>query len=153
EMIVRLSGDELLTIAQSYLMSPSAVTTPVPSTFGCHRTSTAGLGNPGWICTVNRRREHEQVLTGSYLLAATGRTSNADTLDLGFIGVAIDQHGFINVNDRLATNVAGIYAMGDGKGGPQFTHISYDDFRIPKTNIWRRERQPSRVAWYPILSL
>ncbi|OZJ03729.1 hypothetical protein BZG36_04158, partial [Bifiguratus adelaidae] len=82
--------------------------------------------------------EHEQVLTGSHLLAAAGRTSNANTLNLEFIGVALDQHGFIKVNDRLETNIAGIYAMGDVKGGPQFTHISYDDFRILKTNIMEK---------------
>ena len=44
-------------------------------------------------------------------------------------------HGFIRVDERLATNVPGIYALGDIKGGPAFTHISYDDFRIIRTNL------------------
>jgi pyruvate/2-oxoglutarate dehydrogenase complex dihydrolipoamide dehydrogenase (E3) component len=50
-------------------------------------------------------------------------------------GVKTDEHGYIQVNDRLETNVPGIYALGDVKGGPAFTHISYDDFRILRTNL------------------
>src|ERR671938_131929 len=50
-------------------------------------------------------------------------------------GVETDRRGFVEVNDRLETNVPGIYAMGDVKGGPAFTHISYDDFRIIRTNL------------------
>jgi pyruvate/2-oxoglutarate dehydrogenase complex dihydrolipoamide dehydrogenase (E3) component len=49
--------------------------------------------------------------------------------------VQLDQRGFIQVNERLETNVPGIYALGDVKGGPAFTHISYDDFRIIRTNL------------------
>jgi pyruvate/2-oxoglutarate dehydrogenase complex dihydrolipoamide dehydrogenase (E3) component len=41
----------------------------------------------------------------------------------------------VKVNDRLETNVPGVYAIGDVKGGPQFTHISYDDFRIIRANV------------------
>ena len=47
----------------------------------------------------------------------------------------MDKGGFIQVNAKLETNVAGIYALGDIKGGPAFTHISYDDFRIIRTNL------------------
>ena len=46
-----------------------------------------------------------------------------------------DGHGFIKVNERLETTAPGIYALGDIKGGPAFTHISYDDFRIIRTNV------------------
>ena len=74
-------------------------------------------------------------LDGSHLLVATGRTPNADSLNLAAAGVAIDKHGFIPVNAKLETNVAGIYALGDINGGPAFTHISYDDFRILRTNL------------------
>jgi pyruvate/2-oxoglutarate dehydrogenase complex dihydrolipoamide dehydrogenase (E3) component len=49
--------------------------------------------------------------------------------------VQADTHGFIQVNDQLETNVPGIYAIGDVKGGPAFTHISYDDFRVLRTNL------------------
>jgi pyruvate/2-oxoglutarate dehydrogenase complex dihydrolipoamide dehydrogenase (E3) component len=82
-----------------------------------------------------RTPEGERTLMGSHLLAATGRTPNSDSLHLAATGVAIDKKGFIQVNDRLETNVPGIYALGDVKGGPEFTHISYDDFRIIRTNL------------------
>ncbi|HWC96841.1 MAG TPA: mercuric reductase [Candidatus Sulfopaludibacter sp.] len=76
-----------------------------------------------------------RVVAGSHLLVATGRTPNSDSLQLSAAGVSTDSRGFIPVNDRLETNVAGIYALGDINGGPAFTHISYDDFRILRTNV------------------
>ena len=82
-----------------------------------------------------RTPEGERILTGSHLLAAAGRTPNSDSLHLDAAGVATDKKGFIQVNDRLETNVPGIYGLGDVKGGPEFTHISYDDYRIICTNI------------------
>jgi pyruvate/2-oxoglutarate dehydrogenase complex dihydrolipoamide dehydrogenase (E3) component len=72
---------------------------------------------------------------GSHLLVAVGRVPNADRLNLGAAGIASDERGFIRTNDKLETNVAGVYALGDIKGGPAFTHISYDDFRIIRTNL------------------
>jgi pyruvate/2-oxoglutarate dehydrogenase complex dihydrolipoamide dehydrogenase (E3) component len=77
----------------------------------------------------------ERVLTGSHLLVAPGRIPNVESLNLAAAGVAINSKGFIRVNEFLETNIPGIYAMGDVKGGPAFTHISYDDFRILKTNL------------------
>jgi pyruvate/2-oxoglutarate dehydrogenase complex dihydrolipoamide dehydrogenase (E3) component len=73
-------------------------------------------------------------VSGSHLLLALGRVPNSDRLNLGAAGVAIDDSGFIKVNSKLETNVPGIYAIGDVKGGPAFTHISYDDFRILREN-------------------
>jgi pyruvate/2-oxoglutarate dehydrogenase complex dihydrolipoamide dehydrogenase (E3) component len=77
----------------------------------------------------------EQVLTGSHLLAAVGRTPNTDRLNLDAAGIERDERGFIRVDERLQTNVPGVYALGDVNGGPAFTHISYDDFRIIRTNV------------------
>jgi pyruvate/2-oxoglutarate dehydrogenase complex dihydrolipoamide dehydrogenase (E3) component len=77
----------------------------------------------------------ERTLTGSHLLLATGRVPNTDWLNLEAAGVQTDKRGYIHVNDRLETNVAGIYGLGDIKGGPAFTHISYDDYRIIRTNL------------------
>jgi pyruvate/2-oxoglutarate dehydrogenase complex dihydrolipoamide dehydrogenase (E3) component len=74
-------------------------------------------------------------ITGSHLLAAAGRLPNADSLCLDVAGVEVDQRGYIPTNDRLETNVAGVYAVGDVRPGPKFTHISYDDYRILKTNL------------------
>jgi len=77
-----------------------------------------------------------RTLVGSHLLLAVGRVPNSDTLNLAAAGVQVDSRGFIDVNDRLETNVPGVYAMGDVKGGPAFTHISYDDFRVLRRNLF-----------------
>ena len=79
--------------------------------------------------------EGEGTLEGSHLLVAAGRPPNTDRLNLEAAGVETDERGFIRVNERLETSVEGIWALGDVKGGPAFTHISYDDFRIVKTNL------------------
>jgi len=76
-----------------------------------------------------------RVLAGSHLLVAAGRRPNTDGLGLDAAGVAIDGRGFVTVDERLRTSVAGIYAIGDVNGGPAFTHISYDDFRILRANL------------------
>jgi pyruvate/2-oxoglutarate dehydrogenase complex dihydrolipoamide dehydrogenase (E3) component len=74
-------------------------------------------------------------LGGSHLLVATGRRPNSDDLGLDAAGVETDGRGFIRVNSRLETNVPGIWALGDIKGGPAFTHISYNDFQIVYANL------------------
>ena len=76
-----------------------------------------------------------QTLTGTHLLVAVGRVSNADSLNITAAGIATDKHGYVQVNERLETSAPGIFALGDIKGGPAFTHISYDDFRIIRTNV------------------
>jgi pyruvate/2-oxoglutarate dehydrogenase complex dihydrolipoamide dehydrogenase (E3) component len=76
-----------------------------------------------------------QTVEGSHLLLAAGRVPNTDSLNPAAGGVEIDQRGFIRVNDRLETSAPGVYAIGDVKGGPAFTHISYDDYRILKANL------------------
>jgi pyruvate/2-oxoglutarate dehydrogenase complex dihydrolipoamide dehydrogenase (E3) component len=54
---------------------------------------------------------------------------------LAAAGIGTDDRGFIKANNKLETNVDGVYALGDIKGGPAFTHISYDDFRVLRTNL------------------
>jgi pyruvate/2-oxoglutarate dehydrogenase complex dihydrolipoamide dehydrogenase (E3) component len=85
-----------------------------------------------------RQQGRATALVGSHLLVATGRVSNADTLNLEAAGIQTDARGFIKVNDRLETTASGIYALGDIKGGPAFTHISYDDFRIIRSNLLQK---------------
>ena len=82
-----------------------------------------------------RTPDGERSLTGSHLLVAAGRTPNTDRLDLEAAGIAVDRRGFIPVNERLETTVPGIYVLGDVKGGPAFTHIAYDDFRVIRANL------------------
>lgn len=74
-------------------------------------------------------------LSGSHLLVATGRRPNTDDLGLEQAGVETDQRGYVRVNRSLQTNVPGIWALGDVKGGPAFTHISYNDFQILYANL------------------
>ncbi|MHC5539610.1 mercuric reductase [Singulisphaera rosea] len=76
-----------------------------------------------------------RVLSGSHLLVATGRTPNTETLNLSAAGVRADDRGFIVVDERLQTNVPGVYAPGDVNGGPAFTHVSHHDNQILRENL------------------
>ena len=74
-------------------------------------------------------------VSGSHLLLAIGVSPNTAALNLDAAGVSVDDQGFIVVNDKLETSQPGIYAIGDINGGPAFTHIAYDDFRILQQNL------------------
>ena len=76
-----------------------------------------------------------KAIEGTHLLIATGRHPNTADLNLPAAGITTDKRGFVPVNDKLETTVPGIYAIGDVKGGPAFTHVSYDDFRILRDNL------------------
>lgn len=91
----------------------------------------------------------ERTITGSHILIAAGRVPNSDQLNLAAAGVKVDARGFITVDDRLQTNVAGIYALGDVKGGPAFTHISYDDYRIIRNNLLRGGQSSTKDRLVP----
>lgn len=86
------------------------------------------------VLTVRRSNE-EHMLSGTRLLVAVGRSPNTEDLNLAGAGIETDERGSIKVNNKLETNVPGVYALGDVNGGPQFTHISYHDFRIIRTNL------------------
>ena len=75
------------------------------------------------------------VLEGTHLLVAVGRAPNTEALDCPAAGVALDEHGFIRVDDRLRTSAEGVYATGDVTGAPQFTHVSYDDYRVLRAQL------------------
>ncbi|MHB8621449.1 MAG: FAD-dependent oxidoreductase, partial [Chloroflexota bacterium] len=77
----------------------------------------------------------QRSIAGSHVLNAAGRMPNTEDLRLDAAGVKTDERGNIAVDERLRTNVEGIYALGDVKGGPAFTHISYDDFRVLRGNL------------------
>jgi pyruvate/2-oxoglutarate dehydrogenase complex dihydrolipoamide dehydrogenase (E3) component len=74
-------------------------------------------------------------IAGSHLLVAIGRDPDTGDLGLDKAGIEADKNGFIKVNGRLETNVSGVWALGDCKGGPAFTHISYNDFQIVYGNL------------------
>src|SRR5271154_3774249 len=98
------------------------------------RTERVARANGGLSLTVAREGRTQTIL-GTDLLVATGRVPNTEALKPAAAGIEVDQRGFIRSNDRLETSAPGVYVLGDVKGGPQFTHISYDDFRILKTNL------------------
>ncbi len=77
----------------------------------------------------------ENEVEASQLLVATGLMPNTSILNLDAAGIKTDLQGYIIVNERLETSTEGIYASGDVKGGPAFTHISYDDYRVLKGNL------------------
>jgi pyruvate/2-oxoglutarate dehydrogenase complex dihydrolipoamide dehydrogenase (E3) component len=76
-----------------------------------------------------------RTVRGSHLLAAAGRVPNTDSLGLDAAGVESAESGHIPTDARLETNVPGVYAVGDIRPGPKFTHISYDDFRVVRENL------------------
>jgi pyruvate/2-oxoglutarate dehydrogenase complex dihydrolipoamide dehydrogenase (E3) component len=77
----------------------------------------------------------EREVRGTHLLVAVGRVPNTEALQCERAGVTLDAHGFVQVNPRLESTAAGVWAIGDVKGGPAFTHISYDDYRVLKANL------------------
>ncbi|MEJ2399019.1 MAG: mercuric reductase [Gammaproteobacteria bacterium] len=95
----------------------------------------AALAEGGRIELTFEDGDGQRAVSGSHLLVATGRRPNSDGLNLEAAGIETDGRGHIKVNGRLETNVPGVYALGDVKGGPAFTHISYDDYRIVRANL------------------
>ncbi|HZY35415.1 MAG TPA: mercuric reductase [Mucilaginibacter sp.] len=89
----------------------------------------------GKIAATVRTGEQEEKIKCSHVLIAVGRTPQTEALNLAATGVATDERGAIKTNDKLETNVPGIYALGDVKGGPAFTHISYNDYTIVYRNL------------------
>jgi pyruvate/2-oxoglutarate dehydrogenase complex dihydrolipoamide dehydrogenase (E3) component len=94
----------------------------------------------GQIALTLEAAGHREIITGSHLLVATGRRPNTDDLGLDNAGVELDERDYIKVNSRLETNVAGIWALGDVKGGPAFTHISYNDYQVVFGNLIEQKK-------------
>ncbi len=77
----------------------------------------------------------DQTIEGSDVLVAVGRTPNTSGIGLDLAGVALDTRGYVAVNDRLETSASEVWAVGECAGSPQFTHVSFDDFRIIRDNL------------------
>lgn len=99
-------------------------------------TCTAVEGRPGHV-RAGCQGEQTAEITGSHLLIATGRTPNTDTLGLEHLGLTPDEHGFLPVNDQLRTGAEDIWALGDIRGGPMFTHTARDDADIAYRTAYR----------------
>jgi pyruvate/2-oxoglutarate dehydrogenase complex dihydrolipoamide dehydrogenase (E3) component len=94
----------------------------------------------------------DKTVIGSHALLAVGRVPNTGDLGLENAGVAVDQRGYIQVDDQLRTNVPGIYALGDCNGRGAFTHTSYNDFEIVAANLLDGEqrRVSDRITAYAL---
>jgi pyruvate/2-oxoglutarate dehydrogenase complex dihydrolipoamide dehydrogenase (E3) component len=77
----------------------------------------------------------DRALEGTDLLVATGRAPNTEGIGLDQVGVELNEHGYIKVDDHLQTTAANIWAMGDCAGSPKFTHVSFDDFRVVHSHL------------------
>jgi pyruvate/2-oxoglutarate dehydrogenase complex dihydrolipoamide dehydrogenase (E3) component len=82
-----------------------------------------------------RTASGEQKVQGSDILVAAGRVANTAGIGLEQTGIKMDGRGYIRVNERLETTAAGIWAVGECAGSPQFTHVSEDDYRIVRDNL------------------
>ncbi|WP_454786017.1 mercuric reductase [Legionella sp. WA2024007413] len=94
------------------------------------------------VIHTNQNGVTEQI-RGSDVLIAVGRLPNTAGLNLDKTGVELDERGFIKVNEYLETNIKGIWALGDVKGGAQFTHLSLDDYRLVKHNLQNPQNKHS----------
>ncbi|HEX6385749.1 MAG TPA: mercuric reductase [Anaerolineae bacterium] len=101
---------------------------------GAETTRVAKNGQ-GLEVTIACQDGHAQTLCGTHLLLAVGRVPNTDGLGLEAAGIETDEDGYIKINDRLETSVPGVWAIGDVKGGPAFTHVSYDDHLVIFDNL------------------
>jgi pyruvate/2-oxoglutarate dehydrogenase complex dihydrolipoamide dehydrogenase (E3) component len=87
------------------------------------------------VSVIVRTNSGEQKIDGSDILVATGRIPNTAGIGLEKVGVELDGHGYVRVNERLETTASGVWAMGECAGSPHFTHASVDDFRIIRDNL------------------
>jgi pyruvate/2-oxoglutarate dehydrogenase complex dihydrolipoamide dehydrogenase (E3) component/pimeloyl-ACP methyl ester carboxylesterase len=105
-------------------------------------TRVAGQSGDAVQVTV-RTPQGERAIAGSDILVATGRIPNTAGCGLDVAGVELTQGGWIRVNDRLETTAPEVWAIGECAGSPQFTHASFDDFRVIRDNLaggYRRTR-------------
>ena len=89
----------------------------------------------GDVSLLVRTSSGEQTIEGSDILVAAGRTPNTAGIGLDVAGVELDGRGYIKVNERLETGAPDVWAIGECAGSPQFTHVSFDDFRVIRDNL------------------
>jgi len=99
------------------------------------RTTKIAKTPDGVAVTIEKKDGTDEALKGSRLLVCVGQTPNSDNLGLDQAGIETDQAGFIKHNGTLETNVPGVWVLGDVKGGPAFTHVSYDDYLVIFDNL------------------
>src|SRR5205085_500369 len=107
----------------------------------------------GVALTLKERGAGSTEIRASHLFVATGRQPNTDDLGLETIGVKVSERGIIEADKRLATNIAGVWAAGDVRGGPMFTHTSWDDYRVLLSQLaGDGSRTTERVVPYAVFT-
>ncbi len=106
-------------------------------------------GKSPCITVTARIGEKETTIVCSHLLVSAGRTPNTEELNLPAAGVETSEKGFVRVNETLETTAKDVYAIGDVNGGPQFTHISYNDHLILYHNLRKAKPKPPNIARFP----
>lgn len=105
------------------------------------------------IAITFKSKEQSKTIKGSHIFVAVGRKPNTDDLGLESVGVKMNERGIVEVNKRLATNVKGIWAAGDVRGGFQFTHTAWDDYRILESQmIGDKSRTTKRIVPYAMFT-
>jgi pyruvate/2-oxoglutarate dehydrogenase complex dihydrolipoamide dehydrogenase (E3) component len=105
-------------------------------------------GRSGEAVSLQIRTASDQTIEGSDILVAAGRTPHTDGIGLDLAGIALDARGYVAVNERLETSAPDVWAIGECAGSPQFTHVSFDDFRIISANL-RGENRTKRDRLVP----
>jgi pyruvate/2-oxoglutarate dehydrogenase complex dihydrolipoamide dehydrogenase (E3) component len=117
----------------------------------------AGLGQvdrrPTGVRVHLEQSGRAETIDASHLFVATGRMPNTDDLGLETVGVRRSDHGFIETDRRLATSVGGIWAAGDVRGGPMFTHTAWDDYRVLMSQLaGDGSRTTERIVPYAVFT-
>ena len=99
------------------------------------RTTKVAKGPAGLEVTIEKKDGTAETLKSSHLLVSIGQVPNSDDLGLEKAGVETDKNGFIRHDGKLQTNMSGVWVIGDVKGGPAFTHVSYDDYLVIFDNL------------------
>jgi len=121
---------------------------------GAKTTKVTKTSSGGIELTVEKKDGSNQTLSGSHLLVSIGRAPNSDDLGLDKAGIETDEAGFIKHNNKLETNVPGVWVIGDVKGGPAFTHISYEDHLIIYDNLIKGKNRTldNRIVPYALFT-
>jgi pyruvate/2-oxoglutarate dehydrogenase complex dihydrolipoamide dehydrogenase (E3) component len=111
------------------------------------------LSQLGAVITLKHRvGDKMQTIACSHVLLAIGRQPNTDGLGLETAGVALDERGYITVDDQCATSAEGVWAVGDCNGRGAFTHTAYNDYEIVAANLFDGDarRISTRVPCYAL---
>jgi len=106
-------------------------------------------GKPGNIKATALVKGEEKTFSCSHILIAAGRTPNTDLLNVEAAAIKTNERGYIEANDKLETSAKGVYVIGDAKGGPEFTHIAYNDYIILYNNLIEEKQESIKDRMVP----